>query len=197
MRRAQNRSTGTQSDSGANVSSTGGTGETAGATSTSLRDQPGGQTESTSYARGTAQPAYGEAGREETIERTGLGGGLSMLAGLLAFLFGLAMVIRPLFYHVLPGYAYEFGTNGHAWGWTLVGLGIVLFCAGACYTLGLPFSRAAATALAVLTAVGAFLALAYSPIWGFIVVAICIVALWALLHRDRRREWDSRTSRRM
>lgn len=193
MRRAQNRSTDTQSGSGGNVSSTGrnvsstgGTGETSGATSTSLRDQRGDRSETTSYDRGTAQPAYGEAERGHTLEHTALGGGMSMLAGLFAFLFGLAMVVRPLFYHVPAGYAYAYGTNGHAWGWTMLALGIVLFAAGACYTLHLPLSRALAAALAVLTAVGAFLALAYSPIWGFLVVALSIVALWALLRRDRR-----------
>jgi hypothetical protein len=215
MRRAQNRSTPTQSGSqsaqrstgdvsgsGENVSSTGrnvsGTGENVGATSTAVRDQPGGRTENTSYARETAPPeGYATAGRPETIEHTGLGGGMSMLAGLLTFLFGLAMVVRPLFYRVLPGYAYAYGTNGHAWGWTLVGVGIVLFAAGACHVLGLPFARAAAAAFAVLAAVAGFLALAYSPIWGFIIVAVSIVALWALLHRDRSVESGSRSMRRM
>jgi hypothetical protein len=206
MRRAQNRSTRTQSGtqaaqgSSGDVSGTGrnvsGTGTNVGATSTSLRDQPGSRTEttSTSYPRETAPPpGYAAAGRAETTEHTALGGGMSMLAGLFAFLFGLAMVVRPLFYRTLPGYAYRFGTNGHAWGWTLVGLGIVLFAAGACYTLGLPLARAAAVALAVLTAVGGFLALAYSPIWGFLVVALSVVALWALLRRHRGEDRNSRS----
>jgi hypothetical protein len=200
MRRARNQSTGTQSGSQTTQGSTGevsgtgrnvsGTGSNAGATSTGLRDEPVTRTDtttSTTYARGAGaqEPIYREDEREATIEHTGLGGGMSMLAGLFAFLFGLAMVVRPLFYHVSSAYAYEYGTNGHAWGWTLIGLGIVLFAAGACYTLGLPFARAAAVALAVLTAVGAFLALAYSPIWGFLVVALSVVALWALLRRNR------------
>jgi hypothetical protein len=207
MRRSQNqstraqsgaqpaqRSTGDVSGSDANASNTGrdvsGTGTNVGATSTAVRDQPGGRTEtsSTSYARETAPPAgYATDRREETIEHTGLGGGMSMLAGLLTFLFGLAMVVRPLFYRVLPAYAYRFGSSGHAWGWTLVGVGIALFAAGACHALGLPFARAAAAGLAVLAAVAGFLALAYSPIWGFIIVALSVVALWALLHRDRSR----------
>jgi hypothetical protein len=208
MRRARNQSTGTQSGPQATQRSTGevsgtgtnisGTGSNAGATSTGLRDEPVTHTEtttSTSYTRGTAaqEPGYREGGREETIEHTGLGGGMSMLAGLLTFLFGLAMVVRPLFYRVLPSYAYAYGTNGHAWGWTLVGVGIALFAAGACHVLGLPFARAAAAAFAVLAAVAGFLALAYSPIWGFIIVAVSIVALWALLHRDRSRDYGSRS----
>jgi hypothetical protein len=217
MRRAQHRSTqnqsgaqptqpstGNVSGSGENVSSTGGnvsgTGANTGATSTAVRDQPGGRTEttSTSYSRETAPEAgYATTGRpEETIERTALGGGMSMLAGLLTFLFGLAMVVRPLFYRVLPGYAYRFGTGGHDWGWTLLAVGIVLFAAGASHTLGLPFARAAAIGMAVLAIVAGFLALAYSPIWGFLVVALGAAALWALLHRrDRSRGYGSRSMR--
>lgn len=215
MRRAQNRSTRTQSGAqaapntgsvsgtGENVSSTGqnvsGTGANAGATSTSLRDQPvsGAETtSSTSYARGAPQPTYREAGPEETTENTGLGGAMSVLTGLLAFLFGLAMVEKNHFYPSLPGYAYRISSgNVDYWGWIMIGLGILLFAAGACYALGLPFGRAAAVAFAVLTAVGGFLALVFSPFWGFIIVALSVVTLWALLRRNRSGGYGSRSMR--
>jgi hypothetical protein len=208
MRRSQNRSTGSQSGAQAsqpgtgNVSGTGGnvgsTGANAGATSTGLRDQPGSTTEtttSTSYARDTTtQPAYREdrGYREDTRERTGLsGGGMSILAGFLAFLWGLAMIVRNHFYPPLPGYAYT--TNVDYWGWIMLGLGILLFAAGSSRLLDLPFSRPFAIAIATLTAIGAFVAAVYAPLFGFIVVAVSVVALWALLRERRRGEFGSRS----
>jgi hypothetical protein len=41
--------------------------------------------------------------------------------------------------------------------------------------------------------VAGFLALAYSPIWGFIIVALSTVALWSLLRRDRSRGYGARS----
>jgi hypothetical protein len=199
MSRAQDRSERTQSGAqpgqrGAeNVSGPTGnvTGGNAGATSTSLRDQPTGRTDtSTTYARGSAgQPGYRTEARPDTTVTHGLGGAISMLAGLLSFLLGLAMVVRKSFYPVLNGYAYRL--NVLSWGWIMLALGIVLFGAGACYLLGLSFGRAAAVALAVLTAIGGFLVVPYTPIWGIIVVAVSALAIWALLSRGQRDRQDS------
>jgi hypothetical protein len=203
MRRAQNRSTRTQaaqgntgevSGRGADVSSTGGTGANAGATSTSLRDQPGGRTEtgSTSYARETAPPpGYAPADRPDTIERTGLGGVTSILAGMLAFLAGLALVVRNHFYPPLPGYAYHLPVD--SWGWVLLALGILLFAAGSSHLLGLPFGRVAAIAFALLTAIAGFMVLPYTPLWSILIVALSAVALWALLRRHRSEDTRSRS----
>ncbi len=206
MRRARNRSTGTQSgaqptqsssgnvsDTGTNVSSTG---TNVGATSTGVRDQPASRTDtttSTSYGRETGpQTAYAPAGRAETTEGTGLGGVISMLAGLLSFLAGLAMVVRNHFYPVLPGYAYRLSVDH--WGWVLIGLGILLFAAGSSHLLDLPFSRVVAVAFAVLTAIAAFMVLPYIPVWGILVVALSALAVWALMRRGRR---EDRASRRI
>ncbi len=205
MRRARDRSTGTQSgaqgtqsstgnvsESGRNVSSAG-TNE--GATSTGVRDQPGSRTEtttSTPYARETAPQGYAPAGRADTTEHTGLGGVISMLTGLLAFLAGLAMVVRNHFYPVLPGYAYRLSVD--SWGWVLIALGILLFAAGASHLLDLPFSRVVAVGFAVLTAIAGFMVLPYIPIWGILLVALSALAVWALMRRGRR---DDRRSMSM
>ncbi len=111
-----------------------------------------------------------------------MGGVLSMLAGLLAFFAGLALVVRSSFYTSLPGYAYRWTIHG--WGWTLLVLGVLLFAAGATYLLGMSFGRIAGAGLAVLTAIAGFLALAYSPIWGILIVALSVAAIWGLLRRD-------------
>jgi hypothetical protein len=73
---------------------------------------------------------------------TGIGGVLSIVTGLLAFLAGLALVVRTSFYPSLPGYYYH-GT-AYAWGWTLLILGVLLFAAGATHLLGMAAGRFAA-----------------------------------------------------
>jgi hypothetical protein len=200
MRRAQNRSTRSQSGaqaaqgSNADVSASSGTGANVGATSTSVRDQPGSRSETTSYGRETAPPpGYATAGRPETIEHTGLGGVTSILAGMLAFLAGLALVVRNHFYPPLPGYAYHLPVD--SWGWVLVALGILLFAAGSSHLLGLPFSRVAAIGFAVLTAIAGFMALPYTPLWSILIVALSALAIWALMRRHRSEDTASRSMR--
>lgn len=112
----------------------------------------------------------------------GIGGVLSMVAGLVAFFTGLAAVVKQSFFPALPNYAYRW--NVHGWGWVLLVLGALLFAAGAVALLGMAFGRIAAVGLAVLTAVTGFLFLAYTPVWGTIVVALSVVAIWALLRDD-------------
>jgi hypothetical protein len=161
---------------------TGTSGNVTGATSTSLHDQPVTRTE-TSHARSTGtagnrQPS-GSAGASGGL---GLGGVIAMLAGLLTFFAGLAAVVRQGFYHTLPGYAYRL--NIHAWGWILLVLGVLLFAAGASHLLRIPFARVAGVGLALLTAIAAFMFLAYTPVWGTILVALSAFAIWSLLRHD-------------
>lgn len=184
MSRPQERSSGVESGARAPQQAAGNTTSTsesaAGATSASLRDQPGARTQPTStYAPGTT--ATHESGQAGTSGNAS-GGVLSMLAGLIAFLTGLAAVVRQSFYPALPGYAYRW--NVHGWGWVLLVSGALLFAAGAVYLLGMSFGKIAAVGLAVVTAIVGFLFLAYTPVWGTIVVALSAFAIWGLL-RDQ------------
>jgi hypothetical protein len=104
---------------------------------------------------------------------------LAILAGALAFLEGLAFVIRSHYYHALPGYAYRW--NVHGWGWVLLILGAILFAAGVSHFLDIKGSRQFAAAMAVLTAVVAFLTIFYSVVWGIVVLAACAIAANSLL----------------
>jgi hypothetical protein len=207
MSRAQDRSTGVPTGAQPNQPNqpvTGTSGSATGASSASLRDQPATQTgaattgttgtpgttgtttgTTTSYARGTGTSAsYGQSrsGASAGAGGIGLGGVISMVAGLLAFFTGLAAVVRQSFFTSLPGYAYRW--NVHGWGWVLLVLGVLLFAAGAVHLLGMGFGKLAAVGLAVLTAVAGFLFLPYSPIWGTIVVALSALAIWACLRDD-------------
>jgi hypothetical protein len=161
-----------------------------GATSAGMQD-----TGSTTYQQsGYQQPGYGQApapsaeygtsgyGRPTTSRP---GAALSILAGALAFLEGLAFVIRSHFYPAVPGYAYRWTLHG--WGWTLLVLGALLFAGGVSHLLGIKGSRQFTAAMAVITAVVAFLLIFYSVVWSIVVVGACVFAAQSLLS-DRGRQ---------
>jgi hypothetical protein len=118
----------------------------------------------------------------------GLGGVTTMVAGLLTFFAGLAAVVRSTFFRSVPNYPYRL--TSYSWGWILFALGVLLFAAGASHLLGLKFGRLAGVGLAVLGTIAGFMFLAYSAIWGFIIVALSVVTIWSLFHN---REQDERT----
>ncbi len=86
-------------------------------------------------------------------------------------------------------YANNYAYNIHAydWGWILLALGVVLFAVGACALLGMAWARYLGVGVAVLTAIAGFLFLPYTPIWGIVIVALSVVAIWGLLHDGERR----------
>jgi len=111
---------------------------------------------------------------------TRAGGVFSLVAGLLTFLAGLAGILRASFYPTLSGYAYSWPIRN--WGILLLVLGVVLFALGACVLLGMSFARPIGVGVAALTTVAGFMFLAFAPIWGIIIVAVSVLAIWALLH---------------
>jgi hypothetical protein len=168
---------------GAAATGTAGTGTTAtpGTTTTGVRDRSGATHEqsstTTGYQRGSA-PAASHRGGGGTGAMTG--GVLAVVAGLLTFLAGLAAVVRQHFYPVLSGYAYTW--NVRNWGWVLLVLGVLLFAAGACALLGMAWARAVGIGLAILTAIAGFLFLAFTPVWGVVIVAVSVFAIWGMAH---------------
>lgn len=189
MSSAQDRSsgqTGAQAGREAGATSTGmtsgagATGPTTGTTTTGTTGMPEQAGMQQGYGRGTATSAeYGAAGHRRASTGSIIGGVLAVVAGLLAFLAGLGVVVRPRFYPTINGYAYAW--NGRGWGWVLLILGVVLFAAGASAMLGIAAARPVAVGLAVLTAIAGFLWLAYTPIFGIVVVALSVFAIWGLL----------------
>lgn len=165
-----------------------------GATSTGMPEsggtyqQQGSQGGTTGYGRGTApQGGYGTprgSGYYGQPPISRHGGGLAILAGSLAFLQGLAYVIRSHYFRFhVTGYAYSW--NLHGWGWTLLILGALLFAGGVSTLLGLKGSREVAGAIAVILAVVAFITIFYSFIWGIAVLAASGFAASSLLmHRE-------------
>jgi hypothetical protein len=199
MRRAHDGSSGPQTgaqgaENPAGASSTGmssGAGASGPATATGGRgmaEQSGGQMATGTSARGTEPTTGYRRAPAAYEERAGgvMGGSLSILAGLIAFLGGLAVVVRPHFYPTLNGYAYAW--NGRPWGIILLILGALLFATGAAALLGIALARPVGVGLAVLTGLAGFLWLVYSPVWGIVIVALSVFAIWGLLHDSERRE---------
>jgi hypothetical protein len=172
---------------GATGATSGGTQET----DTAYR-QPGTRAETAAAygrdtAQGTAPPAeYRRPGYDGLSAHSRHGAALSILAGSLAFLEGLAFVIRSHFYRGLPGYAYRWSLHG--WGWVLLILGALLFAGGVSHLLGVKGSRHFAAVIAVITAVVAFITLFYSIVWGIVVLAACGFAAHSLLSDRGMRE---------
>jgi hypothetical protein len=201
MSRAQDRSSGLETGAQAAEKAAGptGTGTTSGAAATGPATGPATgttgttgttaatgqqtgtqQTPTASYERGPAPSAeWRTAGQHRASSGTAMGGVLSVVAGLLAFLAGLAFVVRPRFYPTVTGYAYHW--TGTGWGWVLLALGIALFAAGASVLLGITAARPVAAGLAVLTAIAGFMFLVYSPFTGIVLVALSVFAIWGLL----------------
>jgi hypothetical protein len=138
-------------------------------------------TSDTSYARGTSA-GYRQETSGSTAAYTGslLAATLMILTGLLAFFTGLAAIVhRSYFYSTVPHH-YVYSWNIRGWGWALLALGVLIFAAGACVMLGMTWARIVGIGLAVLTAIGAFMWLPYSPVWAIILVALSVFCIWAL-----------------
>jgi hypothetical protein len=161
----------------------GATGPTTGTTTTTgVREDAGmQQAPSATYARGPAPTAEyrAEGGRHAADGGSTTGGVFAVVAGLLTFLAGLAAIVRRNFYHVATNYAYNI--HAYDWGWILLGLGVVLFALGACALLGMAWARPVGVGVAVLTAIAGFLYLPYFPVWGIIIVALSVFAIWGLI----------------
>jgi hypothetical protein len=206
MSRAQDRSSGLQTgaqaaEKGAGATGTGmtsGAGSTGPTTGTTPTPATGTTAETEGTTRGMRDPAGGQmsSGRMQGTQPTtgrapaqgahrmgagsAIGGSLAVVAGLLTFLAGLSVVVRPRFYPTLTNYAYQW--NGRGWGWILLVLGVLLFAAGASALLGIAMSRIVGVGLAVLTAIAGFLFLPYRPVFGIVIVALSVLAIWGLLH---------------
>lgn len=138
-------------------------------------------------------PSYETAPRESRHAREGSGAGtmagtvlagvLMIIGGAIAFLNGLAMIIKGGFYTYSSGYAYHWSTKG--WGWTHLILGALVFAAGFCVLLGMVWARVIGAFLASLAAIAAFLTIPYYPVWSIVLIAIDVFIIWALVNRTR------------
>jgi hypothetical protein len=129
---------------------------------------------------------YDEGGTVAAAGFTALAATLMILTGLWSFFVGLTGVIKQSFYINVPNYTFQL--NLHAWGWTHMILGAVVFAAGVCLLLGMMWARVVGVVLAVLSAIANFLFLPHYPLWSVIVIAVDVFIIWALTAGTARRK---------
>jgi hypothetical protein len=130
-------------------------------------------------------PGYDDV-RYEREGPSGLALGLTLMAavflmisGVFDFFTGLAALIRGSFFVTLPHYA--FSISAHGWGWWHLIMGAVVFCVGAALLTDQLWARIAGVVIASFSAVMNFVLLPYYPVWAFVVIALDIFVIWALL----------------
>jgi vacuolar-type H+-ATPase subunit I/STV1 len=109
-------------------------------------------------------------------------------AGIVAFVVGVFNVIDGLvalfrndYYLVTSQDILVF--NFTAWGWIWLILGLSQIIIGAGLFTGQAWARAAGVVMAVLAAVGQLAFLRAFPVWSVIVIAMCVLLVWALTAR--------------
>jgi hypothetical protein len=157
---------------------------------------PGGTTQGTaSAAQGQhyvprPAPGYDDV-QYEREGPSGLALGLTLMAaafmmisGVFDFFSGLAAILRGQFFVTLPHYA--FSISIHGWGWLHLIMGAVVFVTGAALLTDHLWARIAGVVIASLSAVMNFVLLPYYPIWAFVIIALDIFVIWALLTTRNR-----------
>jgi hypothetical protein len=109
---------------------------------------------------------------------TAFAGVMMIMIGVFQAATGLVAVLNQDFYAVAENYVFAFDIG--TWGWIHLIFGIVLFIAGFGVMSGQTWARAVGVILAVLSAIEAFLFIPYQPFWSIIIIALCVMVIWAL-----------------
>ena len=109
---------------------------------------------------------------------TAFAGVMMIMIGVFQAATGLVAVLNQDFYAVTENYVFAFDIG--TWGWIHLIFGIVLFLAGFGVMSGQTWARAVGVILAVLSAIEAFLFIPYQPFWSIIIIALCVMVIWAL-----------------
>jgi hypothetical protein len=103
---------------------------------------------------------------------------LMMFVGVLDFLQGLAAIIKQHSYVVGVNYLYK--VNVSTWGWIHLILGIGIGLAGFFLLNGALWARIVGIVAASIVGISNFLWLPYYPVWSIIIIAVCVLIIWAL-----------------
>ena len=124
-----------------------------------------------------------------TPTRRGWGHGMVMFAGTLMLVLGILEVLRgltALFENTLfvgtPNYIFAFDVT--TWGWLHLIWGIVLGLVGAAIITGRLIGRIVGLAIVTIALVLNFVSLPTYPLWSVIMIALCVLIMWALCAED-------------
>ena len=104
-----------------------------------------------------------------------------ILVGVWNVLEGLAAIIKKEFFVVTANYLFKFDVT--AWGWINLVLGILLILAGGGIFAGAVWARTVGIIVAGLAAIASFMWLPYFPVWAILIIAVCVLSIWALTAR--------------
>lgn len=92
---------------------------------------------------------------------------------------GLVALFRSDYYVAGPENVLVFDLTG--WGWITLLLGVLIALAGVALFSGAAWARVVAVLLAVVNAVAQLAFVTVHPIWSTIVIALCVVVIWAVV----------------
>ncbi|MGH3376441.1 MAG: DUF7144 family membrane protein [Actinoallomurus sp.] len=110
-------------------------------------------------------------------------GVVAFVVGIFNVIDGLVALLRSDYYVVTSQDLLVF--NFTAWGWIWLILGIVQIAIGWGILTDRTWARAAGVAMAVLVAIGHLAFLRAFPVWSVLVIAMCMLLVWALTARPR------------
>jgi hypothetical protein len=108
---------------------------------------------------------------------------MMILGGAFDALQGFAAVVKSNYFVVGPGYAYTL--NATSWGWIHMILGVIIVLAGAALLNGAIWARTIGVILAIFIGISNFLWLPYQPVWSILIIACCVLIVWALTVHGR------------
>jgi hypothetical protein len=119
-------------------------------------------------------------------DRTGwltFAGIVALVVGVFNVIDGLVALFRNDYYLVTSQDILVF--DFAAWGWIWLVLGAAQITIGAGLLTGRPWARAAGVVMAVLVAIGQLAFLRAFPVWSVLVIAMCLLLVYALTARPR------------
>jgi hypothetical protein len=103
---------------------------------------------------------------------------MMIMVGVWQALQGLIAIFENEFYVATRNYLFQFDAT--TWGWIHLILGLVVAFAGYGLLSGRTWARAAAIALAVLSAIANFLFIPYYPFWSLLIITLDVFVIWAV-----------------
>ncbi|HZE30689.1 MAG TPA: hypothetical protein VE198_04535 [Actinoallomurus sp.] len=112
---------------------------------------------------------------------------VAFVVGVFNVMDGLVALFRNDYYLVTSQDILVF--NFTAWGWIWLILGLAQIAIGAGLLAGQPWARAAGVVMAVLVAIGQLAFLRAFPVWSVLVIAMCLLLVYALTAHPRTRAY--------
>jgi hypothetical protein len=106
-----------------------------------------------------------------------------VMIGMFQAINGLVAIFNDTFFLPVGDYWLEFDIT--AWGWIHLILGILTVVAGYGLLAGQSWARIYAIVIAVVVAVENFAFVPYYPFWSILMIALCVLVIWALATHGR------------